>query len=1523
MKKSIRSRLLTVLLVLGLVVPLLAAPVAAAPSQAGGPGRTPSVRSASDSGLAKMHPDLRASLSAAKAGDEINVIVYAKAGTDLSSYMSWSLVRPFVYPDGTQAIAGAAKATALRKLASLDTVRSIRLMENPYKPPQPVDPDVPSFSPSREAIQSKLAVAKAGVRGEGPTPSGEVSPEAAGWFDVLDGHKSKAAWEKGFTGAGVKVMVNDSGVDFCHPDLEGTQARVTDPSSPYYGWPEMFDSFSMYYWAVDQYLGYNFVGLGYTDYADTSTVVTGTLASYQPIGASESHVYTLTGTSVSGEYHIGSHPDKALQAYWYDERVAVLVVDEHEAGVYDTVYVDLDDDYDFTDEKPVRWGDETACRDLNDDGYNDVSGGLVYFIADGVNPIPASDWLWGLGVAGNGEWDFGEPANGSLVAFLINDFTEPAGDHGQLCASNVAGQGVIDGDAPPWKPAGDGTPFTGMVQGGGRDVGVTANGNFYISPWVEDGFLFSILGYDGIPGTEDDVQIITNSWGESGTHNDGWDGESRLIDNIQRINPTLSVLVSTGNGAAGYGTVTSPNPPGVIGVGASTQYGSTGTFDSIMSMDQMNWGDIQSWSNRGPGARGDVGVHVTANGAWGAGALPLNEVGDGWYAWELWGGTSRSSPVAAGNLALVYDAYKQANGVWPDYETARAIYMAGADNAHYDVLNQGAGVVNADKATDIAGGLGGVYMEPAAWQVGDYRGMEWTGFANIIHPGQSDTQTFTVVNPGNADAEVSISDSMLTKFADTSFEWTSKDQSLEEGSFTRSDYLFDITDMIPEGTDLMEVKVVFPFDEFDPDGDYDYNQRWRVRVLDWTDVNGDGNLWEDLNGNGVVNCPDGLGSDTCEIDEGEYIRFQYGYNSGTALQARVKRPLERMHDGIFLGFRHWTRDEAIPITHLKVKINFYREADWGWAAETPMTLTVPAGGTATFDATVSVPATAAYGTYEGAIVVTTDGKESLIPVVVNVAAYSADFTFGGPGGGSLPYVNGQVNGYFTWAWRAESGDWRFFFVDVPEEPAPGTSLLVDTRWENPQTDIDTIVMGPTMDDYSFNEPDYYGPYTLDIVGGSSLNYLGSGKWLFQTSTGGPRDITSAPLTEGLHLIAMHNVLYADAATEENFVGQAGTITADPASYAETVPGNGSFGVTVQSSLPLPGLVAEGFGLGAPVVYTDQVVNQDDPNDPSTASYTRTLTINHGALLEVSTGNSPGNDLDLYLYYDADGDGVYETLMGSSTTPTDEEFVSVMFPPDGNYLIAVHGWSVPTGTATFDLTVKAVQGYDLAAVGVPAGPFAPGTPINFDITYDVSAINAGETGSGLVLLGPPGAPGAVAIEVDLTKDYTTPASVTLNPTDDATVDYWAPDTNYGSAINVIIRQFAVKDAAINFDLSGIDPNYPVDEAKLYIYTTGSTNPSPLTVTAYPFTEAWDEGTITAAAAPAADYDTPLDTVTVAGPGWVVLDVTAWAQMAVADPDMNFGLDLVGEGSQQVEYYFLTKEFGDPMAWPRLEVKYRTP
>jgi hypothetical protein len=982
-------------------------------------------------------------------------------------------------------------------------------------------------------------------------------------------------------------------------------------------------------------------------------------------------------------------------------------------------------------------------------------------------------------------------------------------------------------------------------------------------------------------------------------------------------------------------------------VGASTSYGQDLTFDSINSIGQIQYNDIQSWSNRGASALGENGASIAANGAWGPGDLALNESLNGWRAWTTWGGTSRSSPVAAGNMALIYDAFKQKNGRWPTNVEARAIMMAGADHAYNDAFTQGAGTLNALRSAKIAAGLDGTYTVPDGLTFGEFRGEEYEAFAKIMHPGQTSTKEFTVYNQGAAPKTVAISDSQLVKIGVKEWDFTSVLANESPYSGNRPDFLWNITDWIPADTDLMEVKAVFPFAEFDPDGNYNRNQSWRVVVYDWTDVSGDGDLWKDLNGNGAVNCPLTSGQvnyadPTCEIQRYEYMRFGYGYDTGTSLQQRVKQPLDRAHDGVFVGLLHNARSTAIPATHMKFQINFYQQVDWPWLS-TDASVTVPAGGMATFEATMTVPPLAGVGLYEGFIHLDDGANVSNIPAVANVAAFSTDFVFGGPPDAQTPYDNGQVFGYFDWAWRNESGDWRMFFVDVPDSTPEGANLLIDTRWTGAKTDIDTILMGPTEDCFSNGVgcewpfgtfpgmEAVYGPYSLYPVGGSSRNYLGSGKWLWQTSTGGPREIVAAPAVPGLNLIALQNVLYDGSQPQERFVGQVGTIQATP-DKIDMFVGNATSGqipMSVQSSLPLAGLEVNAFGLGVPEAHLGLPQIQDDPDDPNTSSYKFPVTIAHGAQLQATTTGAAG-DLDLFILYDFNHDGqfVYPAeAVGSSTTSTANEFINIGMPPDGDYQVWVHGYAA--ANVPFDLVINAIQGMDMTAGGLPAGPFQPNQPIDFDLNW-AKSIPAGGEAFGLILAGPPGASSALQIPVRLHNQPTASKTDKLMAMADATIFKGLPNTNFGGDQYLYVGGSDTNRAVIKFDLSSI-AMYPIQKAELKVYYDAfSGGGSPAVLAANKLVKAWAENTVTwnaPWASPGGDYDSsglgqPISGADVGT--WKVFDITPWAQAWAANAADNFGILLREKDATSYTIFRLdSSEMWNAAQQPYLEVTYGVP
>jgi hypothetical protein len=1378
-------------LMLAVAAGVLVAGVQSLPAASGPrtPGRpvAPEIRTAHDSALARVSPGLLMKAAKTRANMVLPVAVLAQARAPRPAALERALSVRLAGDKDRRMWVGGVRAGKVAKLATANGVLGV-FDNGDRAAPEPPDPDL-ERAPAKAGIAKRLRALR-GASGEQSAPGGAAAKastpggasaaakrtaQARDWSDVADVHRSAAAWAKGYTGSGVRVAVADDGLDFGHPDLAGTVARIDDPSSPFFGWPMAYDPYSMYLYALDRYFSTTYVADGMTWYADTATTVT---ASADGTATFNGETYHLPAGSVSGVYHMGLFPDENLATFWFGGDIpAVCVVDGTASGVYDRVYVDLDDDNDFADETAMRKGTDTATRDFwnsaggvpGSDGYADISAGTLYFIADGTNHPPAFDWVWRQYDVDGSPLPLPDPVGAGDMVCLMGAYDLLA-DHGTLCGSAVAAQGVVNGNAPAYKPAYGGTG-TGMVQGGGRDADLVPIADIYSNHFASSllAFDFAALGPDGLDSSGDEVHIVSNSYGDSADDADAWDFRSRYVTLLNNLlAPSTTFLFSTGNGGPGYGTNAPPSPVTGISVGASTLFGSFGTttgaseWDSIDTSGQMTYGDVIPFSNRGPTAMGDVAPHVVADGAFAAGDEPLSFIGDGWMATASWGGTSRSTPIASGNLALVYQAFFDEFGQYPDFETARELLMSGARDLSYDPLTQGAGMVDADRSTDLAGFLAGYSVSPDEWTVHRFRGERHPAFAKGIEAGSAHSLAFTVTNHSGAAAAVAVSDEVLVKSSQTtltvstSLGWESAYEA------TRPDYLVDISGLVPADADLMVVRSVQPYGSMDPDGDYTgvgqvADSVFRTLVYDWTDRDSNGRLWLDGNGNGAVN--------TGEIDPNEYMRLTYGYSVGTSQEVRVKQPASRAHDGLYLGLQHRYRSATVSDTDVTVVIEFYKAQDWAWLTESRTSVSVPAYGQASLTGTVRPPAGTDPGTYAGGLVLSSGGRRVVVPVTANVLATSTSFEFG-DGTGAILGQPGPMRGLFDWNWRPEAGDWRFAFANLPDKLLipDGGRWLIRTSWDTTPTDVDTRVFGPTADEFTSTPGDVfydlYGPYTLAPVGGSpNTNFYdadndAAGKWRFDTSSGGPMDFVSAPMANGLNMIALHNVLYSGAGPGENARAEVGTIVTDPGSLdAASMSDSGSEPLGVTPGLDLTGLVAEGFGFVTPDVRAGL-----DIADGGT--YETTLALAHAASLDVVTGNSPGNDIDLTVRR---WNGSAWEDLASSEGVADEERVTVLSPVDGEYQVEVFGYDVDPSPATFDMTITAIQGGDVDVSGLPAGAVSAGTTVTASVDW---ANDWGVTGTstarmGGVFLGPPEAPRAVWVPMSLT--YGTASTTTLRST----------------------------------------------------------------------------------------------------------------------------------------------------------------
>jgi hypothetical protein len=754
-----------------------------------------------------------------------------------------------------------------------------------------------------------------------------------------------------------------------------------------------------------------------------------------------------------------------------------------------------------------------------------------------------------------------------------------------------------------------------------------------------------------------------------------------------------------------------------------------------------SYGGTAYFSNRGPSAMGRHYLDALTSGMFGYGADPLNDnpfigdsgaVQDGNSSWILWSGTSLSTPNLAGITALVYDAYAAAHGgTFPLAPTAKSIVKQSADDAGQDPTLTGTGIANAFRAVLIANLTDGLSIDVDEWNPGDYHGVVYPSYANILPAGGADMATITLTNNRATSMDVTIEDAVLAQTGSVEF------------SFTRipgtgaDEYLFNATGfMATNGTLLVPGNATLwgTADSIRVSA-FIGRQRMiddipasRLRISDWTDVDANGSY-------------DGFGERnliTQNFISWVSINGPYTYMFLHNLDTMV-------HDGVVLRLDSFL-DPADPITVTYV-VDYFERTDWPWLSSSAGMVTIPGGLSTTVDLMVTVPADAKPGLYEAMYLFTLDnGNVTTLPVMVNVASDGILMEFGASSpGDSGHYQQGVTYGEWWGDDATASGDYRYYMLDLPE-PATVTVIV---GWNSPLSVHGLLILTNLTDWFSENFGARYGPGTQDTVASTDVELL--------TTNG---TAITASLNRGLNIIVLKAFHVESMSVGESPKGQVGVIDVSPPDLIGVgVPVDGTETFTITSDFEFLD-VSLSVATGEILVFLDQPV---DPY-PFPGGDFATYLFNAPNILEtvIAAGtqraswvlffHSGASDVDMGIFYDANCDGIYavadEVTGLSASTGANPETFSTLNPAAGCYWVHAAGFTVDPGSL-YDLTFGVITTPFIFPVDVPS-TIPAGVPTDVTIAYSLPLI-AGNAFGGDIAIGSPQFPRAIVIPVDLTPD----------------------------------------------------------------------------------------------------------------------------------------------------------------------------
>lgn len=319
-----------------------------------------------------------------------------------------------------------------------------------------------------------------------------------------------------------------------------------------------------------------------------------------------------------------------------NDSFGILVTDAHQKGVYDTVYVDLNGNGEFSDEKPMGAFNKTGDKGVF--GSTEVRGGLqqgVNFVVTRVN------------------------ADGSGINLGYD-----GGQHGTHVAGITAGTGPLTGIAP-----------------GAQIMAIKVLTSGGSGGW--DGIIRG-MEYAASHG----AKVINMSLGGLAPLNDGNDPQSLLVRDLSEKYGTL-FSIAAGNSGPGLNSI---GLPGVAGAAiTSGAFISSNTWKADFGLTVPQDG-LWYFSSAGPRDDGGLKPNVVAPGTANA-PIPTWA---GQYA--VFQGTSMAAPQTSGAAALLVGKAESVGMRVTPRMLTQALELGARRLPGYGWYEQGHGLIQVDQA---------------------------------------------------------------------------------------------------------------------------------------------------------------------------------------------------------------------------------------------------------------------------------------------------------------------------------------------------------------------------------------------------------------------------------------------------------------------------------------------------------------------------------------------------------------------------------------------------------------------------------------------------------------------------------------------------------------------------------------------------------------------------------------------------------------------------------------------------------